>query len=201
MNSKEKILSAVVKIFISDGIEGLTMKKIAVEAGIGKSTVYEYFDSKETLLAESIIFTANKFIESFYDNEWNQPDVKFEQQTKASIEHLILSFKSELGQFITFIQESHPGGQTESLQSAFKQEMMKLHVKAFAYTTELVVKGQHEGILRADLLKLDIVNFERIFMILCAGFSDQVPMISKLSDEVENKVDYVYDNLIRMFGK
>ena len=49
---KEKralIIEAAAKVFARRGFSGTLMADIAVEAGIGKGTLYEYFDSKEDL--------------------------------------------------------------------------------------------------------------------------------------------------------
>ena len=49
---KEKralIIEAAAKVFARRGFSGTLMADIAVEAGIGKGTLYEYFDSKENL--------------------------------------------------------------------------------------------------------------------------------------------------------
>jgi AcrR family transcriptional regulator len=43
------IIEAAAKVFARRGFSGTLMADIAVEAGIGKGTLYEYFDSKEDL--------------------------------------------------------------------------------------------------------------------------------------------------------
>ena len=46
---KALIIQAAAKVFARRGFSGTLMADIAVEAGIGKGTLYEYFDSKEDL--------------------------------------------------------------------------------------------------------------------------------------------------------
>ncbi len=43
------IIEAAAKVFARRGFAGTLMAEIAIEAGIGKGTLYEYFDSKEDL--------------------------------------------------------------------------------------------------------------------------------------------------------
>ena len=43
------IIEAAAKVFARRGLAGTLMAEIAIEAGIGKGTLYEYFDSKENL--------------------------------------------------------------------------------------------------------------------------------------------------------
>lgn len=47
---KESILEGVVNVLIKEGSEGLTMQRVAEEAGVAKGTLYTYFDNKSTLL-------------------------------------------------------------------------------------------------------------------------------------------------------
>lgn len=46
---KARIVRAAAKVFAQKGFSSTVMADIAVEAGMGKGTLYEYFDSKEAL--------------------------------------------------------------------------------------------------------------------------------------------------------
>jgi AcrR family transcriptional regulator len=46
---KAQIIAAAARVFAQKGFTGAVVAEIATEAGIGKGTVYEYFDSKEDL--------------------------------------------------------------------------------------------------------------------------------------------------------
>jgi len=46
---RKQIVKAAAQVFAQKGYAGTVMAEIAVSAGIGKGTVYEYFDSKEDL--------------------------------------------------------------------------------------------------------------------------------------------------------
>jgi AcrR family transcriptional regulator len=48
-NKKNTIVSAAARVFAQRGYSGASIAEIAVQAGIGKGTVYEYFNSKEDL--------------------------------------------------------------------------------------------------------------------------------------------------------
>lgn len=49
MDKKIRIIEAAAAIFAQKGYAGASIADIAVNAAIGKGTVYEYFDSKEDL--------------------------------------------------------------------------------------------------------------------------------------------------------
>jgi AcrR family transcriptional regulator len=46
---KSRIVEAAARVFARRGFFGTVMSEIAAEAGMGKGTLYEYFDSKESL--------------------------------------------------------------------------------------------------------------------------------------------------------
>ncbi len=54
---KENIISASMKLFSRSGFEGTSMEAIAEEADIAKGTLYNYFPSKEAIVAEEIRMT------------------------------------------------------------------------------------------------------------------------------------------------
>ena len=66
MGKEEKrieILKAALKVISGVGFEGAKMEDIAKEAGVGKGTIYEYFESKNALLLEMIRYCTKCFRE------------------------------------------------------------------------------------------------------------------------------------------
>ncbi len=47
-----KIKNAVIKLILAEGFHGVSISKIAKEAGVSPATVYVYYDSKETMLRD-----------------------------------------------------------------------------------------------------------------------------------------------------
>lgn len=58
-----EILKAALKVISVMGFEGAKMEDIAKEAGVGKGTIYEYFDSKNTLFTEMLRHCTMQFQE------------------------------------------------------------------------------------------------------------------------------------------
>ena len=52
---EERIISAALDLFFSDGIDNVTVSKIATRAGIGKGTVYKHFVSKNEILVRIML--------------------------------------------------------------------------------------------------------------------------------------------------
>jgi len=55
-SKKKEILFAATKVFAMKGVANTKMSDIALEAGIGKGTIYEYFQSKDAIFYESFRF-------------------------------------------------------------------------------------------------------------------------------------------------
>jgi len=51
---KESILGGVISVLTKEGSEGLTMQRVAEEAGVAKGTVYSYFANKAELLEAAV---------------------------------------------------------------------------------------------------------------------------------------------------
>ncbi len=51
-DKKRRIKEAVVNLILREGIDGTSVSMIAKEAGVSAATIYVYYDSKETMLAE-----------------------------------------------------------------------------------------------------------------------------------------------------
>jgi len=52
--AKERILEAAMEVFSHKGFHPATMDEIAEKAGVGKGTLYRYFETKEKLFAELV---------------------------------------------------------------------------------------------------------------------------------------------------
>lgn len=67
MNAKrvaktKEIAMAALRLFARKGYDSTSIEEIAAEAGIGKSTVYEYFKTKEALYIETIMVGADMWV-------------------------------------------------------------------------------------------------------------------------------------------
>jgi AcrR family transcriptional regulator len=50
---RRKILKAAMKVFAKEGVKAAKVADIAVEAGVGKGTIYEYFRSRDEMLVQA----------------------------------------------------------------------------------------------------------------------------------------------------
>jgi len=51
---RQGMLDAVISLLMRDGVQGITMDRVATEAGVAKGTLYAYFKNKEEILEAAI---------------------------------------------------------------------------------------------------------------------------------------------------
>lgn len=79
---RDSILAAALKAYCTYGISGAKVQDIADMAGIGKSTVYEYFKSKEEL-EKAVVY-------NFLFNEGNQMFESVQDMDEKPLESLVI---------------------------------------------------------------------------------------------------------------
>ncbi len=57
------ILSSAVRVIAARGFEATRIEEVAREAGVGKGTVYEYFDSKEELFERAVEYATRMYLD------------------------------------------------------------------------------------------------------------------------------------------
>ena len=88
--SKEKIVYAAVQLFSTVGYFSTSVSNIAKKAGVSKGLIYNYFDSKESVL-ESIIEKAFEEVEHIFQfGEQLPPKERMENIINRLIDHLTL---------------------------------------------------------------------------------------------------------------
>ncbi|MGI6551883.1 MAG: TetR/AcrR family transcriptional regulator [Bacillota bacterium] len=65
VDKRTQILEAAVALFARKGFHQATVEEIAVLAGVGKGTVYEYFESKKHLFLEMLAHVAEIYYASY----------------------------------------------------------------------------------------------------------------------------------------
>ena len=64
-NRKEQIMQVALELFASEGYAHCSISKLAESAGISKGLMYNYFESKEQLLAAILDKGMQEFIQFF----------------------------------------------------------------------------------------------------------------------------------------
>ncbi|WP_422486343.1 TetR/AcrR family transcriptional regulator [Gudongella sp. DL1XJH-153] len=140
---RKQIIEAAMDVFGSKGYHRAKMGEIAEAAEIGKSTVYEYFDSKKDLFEEMLRFIAMDY----------QNDVKEALHTGNGCREKLLAFARNHGSFIKSHMElaENTMSESNSVSEEIKKEMMAWKMEVFRMIEDILKSGVESGELREDL--------------------------------------------------
>ena len=96
MNTKEKIFDVSIDLFSQDGYDGVSIRQIAKEVGIKESSIYNHYQSKESIL-ESIL--------SYYINEMLKEEAPIMQSEKNLKMDFNQFYKEGSDRFISKLSE------------------------------------------------------------------------------------------------
>jgi len=147
----ELILDAAVHVFSTKGFADATVEDVAREAGVGKGTVYLYFESKEQLLKEVVAKAMVEFREGLHQIETERLPLK---QTLERYLGFTLRFAQENRELAHFIMDtgSIVGGAFPGRFRALKWHIvniLKATVDRAVETGELQASVEHERHLMA----------------------------------------------------
>ncbi len=159
MSRKDQIIEEVIKIFHKDGFSmDLTMTVLAKNVDIGKSTIYEYFKSKDEIIKSALL----KMSENSIDRILNIEDIetmKFEEAFKAQTIMLYLIADESRMIFEVFTNDFK-----SQLPQAIQEELM-IKTHEFKNLIEqrfimIMLKGITEGhiSMNRDILEINIIS-------------------------------------------
>lgn len=142
MTAKEEkrieILEAAIRVFAEAGVEGATIEAIAKEAGIGKGTVYDYFDSKNTLFQEMIRYSGLRFREEL---------VLVIEKGSTMVEKIQLISKY----YAKFLKEHIDIFNSTMIGQMLSEERRSLMLKEMSATFQTVEEMVRDGIQRLEV--------------------------------------------------
>ena len=143
MHTKDRIIDVIIShIKKGDRLDKLSIAQIALEAEIGKSTLYEYFENKESLISNTYDLLLNH-----YETILLKPlsEKTFEKQFKEQIE-LILTVLLDAKEIMDAILKNEqtlydPTGVIERKSHHIQERIQERF-------TEIFQKGLHENIIK-----------------------------------------------------
>jgi AcrR family transcriptional regulator len=180
MNTKEKIFDVAIDLFSKKGYDSVSLREIADEVGIKKSSIYSHYSSKEAILMDILEYFADifKYDELLNDkdlilNEGNEllenPELFYHKGSEAIKE--VLSDERNLKIFkLIFIQMHY----NENIRLFFQNEIL---IKPLMFWNSFFTLLKEKGIIRRDsnpeLLAKEYYSFP-IFLLLemCAKYDD-----------------------------
>ena len=157
-NKRRAILNAAIKLFPQKGYHHTSIEELARQAGVGKGTVYSYFQTKKDI------------VRAFCEDELEQTRQALTTQNgkqKSLMEQLLLIFLAEFNH----ITEHPEFGRIYLQETVFPHEHygaadLEVQSQYFAILYPLFERAQQRGELRDDLEMLHIAGHFRALNLL-----------------------------------
>ncbi|MEN6461505.1 MAG: TetR/AcrR family transcriptional regulator [Syntrophomonas sp.] len=165
-NKRALILTAAVQVFSQKGYHNTRMEEIAVAAGVGKGTIYEYFISKVQLFQEMLEGSLQAYSASLSPQEINRLSIK-ERINRMLEGHFKFCLENrELAKIIFWDQDICD---QELKEWAFKSRQKK------EVRLQAIIE---EGIKRGEVKKLDV----KLAMVVISGILGSIWVPIALED-------------------
>lgn len=173
---KKEIIYEEVLAMLNDRVDykSITLAEVAKRCGIGKSTIYEYFVSKDEMVFNSIIFYLNRMMK-FFSNGFKV--TTFRASLKVFIKAVIITMKANFWMVMpwTFLDNYAPF-LTEEDADTIEELLYKCKEVILELFTAICEKGKEEG----TLFEINESNITFAYNgIICS-----------LSEEVDSEYDY-----------
>ncbi|WP_206355580.1 TetR/AcrR family transcriptional regulator [Vibrio maerlii] len=138
-DKREQILQSAESLVAQSGFQGLSMQKLANEAGVAAGTIYRYFKDKDDLLIQLRLHVATRLATAVQANVTDDMPLKLRYRTMwLNIWKLAASNTSALNSRVQY--ESLPCSEGHSSREQ-EREM-------FAKVEQMFVEGKQQGIFR-----------------------------------------------------
>lgn len=192
MSRKDEILDAVISKFQEEGFStDLTISQIAHIVDIGKSTIYEYFKTKDDVFKEALFKISSQSI----DEVINIPGIenmKFEEAFKVQFSRILeVSLKSRI--IYQLFSKDFIHRMPESIREELKNKMEETRVIIEKRFFLIFVKGVEEKQLAIDENPLNSIVFSSLIVGSIIRFSN-----SNIEFNLKEFVDKIYETVIKL---
>ncbi|EGR0760118.1 TetR/AcrR family transcriptional regulator [Vibrio parahaemolyticus] len=139
VDKRDQILAAAEQLIAESGFQGLSMQKLANEAGVAAGTIYRYFSDKEHLLEEVRLNVAKRIASAV------QAGVNGDMPLKERYRTMWLNIWNLAGSNLNAISNRV---QYDSLPCTTRNKTWELERKMFAQVDRLFNQGKEEGVFK-----------------------------------------------------
>ncbi|MEA5382993.1 TetR/AcrR family transcriptional regulator [Vibrio parahaemolyticus] len=139
VDKRDQILAAAEQLIAESGFQGLSMQKLANEAGVAAGTIYCYFSDKEHLLEEVRLNVAKRIASAV------QASVNDDMPLKERYRTMWLNIWNLAGSNLNAISNRV---QYDSLPCTTRNKTWELERKMFAQVDRLFNQGKEEGVFK-----------------------------------------------------
>ena len=195
MNRRQDILDALLEIFSKKGVsDNFTMKELAEKANIGKSTIYEYFETKEDLLDQAVNRLVDRAIERIYAiNDLDK--LNFEQLIKRELS-MLLNLSIESQYILSVVNVNNHQGLSETCKESMHDKIMDIRNHYEERFKLIFLKGIEEGLFTMK----DAMDNHALVNALIAGsvvtvMNDRVNIDES---DVNQHIDKIYQGILKL---
>ena len=201
ISKRTKLYEAATVIMVREGVNGLTISKVANEANIGKSTVYEYFKSKNELICKTLNYMGEKHIEQVFTQLFSITQ-GFESTVKSLIEILMKTIRQGNTNFIFILSECNKTFKSEEdIHNQVKEIMLGVRTKLYDLVENIIEIGVKEGIINKPEDKITYLMWQNLLVILSYEFSGEDIFLQKhniILDSEEENINSIYQFLLKV---
>ena len=183
--TKQAILEAAISLFSENGYENTSIDHIAKMAGVGKGTVYSYFQTKKDI------------IKGFCECELEKIHIKLvnrSNQNAPILEQMLTIYMTEF-QHVTQNREFGRIFMRESIfpSDSDVQEDEEIEDKYFQLLFPILAKGQERGELRKDVELLFITGhfYSLYILVMSAWYTKKIT-----GEEVEPTMKMLFSQVL-----
>ncbi len=204
MNTKEKIFNTALDLFSQKGYDSVSLREIAEEVGIKKSSIYSHYKSKESILLDIFEYFSKQFE---YDPLLNNNEIKlnknnpllknpelFYHKGSEAIKQMLFK-ETNLKIWKLIIIQMH---YNETIRTFFQNEIL---VKPLIFWNGFFTLLKEQGIIKKDsnpkLLAKQYYSFPiYLFLEICAKYDD-IPeeILENFFEETEAHAKFIFDNI------
>ena len=192
MNRKDQIIEAVIKKFQEEGFStDLTITEIAKSVDIGKSTVYEYFKSKDDVIKEALV----KMSDMNTDRIFNIDDIenmKFEEAFKKQLE-ILFHIASESRMMFEVFSKDFQNQLPPAIQGELMVKMMEVKELIEQRFILIMIKGVNEGLIAMNQDPISVNVMSGLIVGSMLRYSD-----SETDLDINKFVDKVFEAVLKL---
>lgn len=198
MSRKEEILDALGHMIESQGLQtNFTISELAKKVDIGKSTIYEYFSTKDQLISEAMIRIFEHAMSQIQSRQLD-PNASFEENLK---DELRFSFKlaKESSYIFRYLTPEFQDTIPSNMKGQFAHTMRKTTKRYEEIFRVIIEKGIQEGVLNTDNLVMKGV----LFGSLISGSITHVTRANNgeaIQVDLERHIESIYQTVLNIFN-
>lgn len=140
---RRDIARAAMEVFAERGFDATSMSLVAGSAGVGKGTIYEYFDSKDEMIAAAILIWLEDIIEGArsLSQRIEDPELRlrtFVSESMAEFTRDQLAIQTSISVFQVVLSNLDNSKWSDPIQSAFKD--------TWKIIVQIIMDGHEKGV-------------------------------------------------------